>query len=46
MREPVTFEDGMGDGGKCPVPGWVLRPLALALPALGIVAVLWFLFLR
>lgn len=48
MREHTPHEDSMteAEGGKCPVPEWALRPLAFALPALGVIAVLWFIFLR
>ena len=48
MHEPALREHEMteAEGGTCPVPAWALRPLAFALPALGVFAVVWFIFLR
>ncbi len=45
-RPLLTGSDTDTDGGKCPVPEWMLRPLAFALPLLLVAGVLLFVLHR
>ena len=44
MRDEALYEaheSDETDGGQCPVPEWMLRPLAFALPVIAVLVVLW-----
>ncbi|MHB8645114.1 MAG: hypothetical protein ACYDAR_04920 [Thermomicrobiales bacterium] len=42
MSDSFSLPDDEHDGGRCPVPAWALRPLAMLLPLLALAAILWF----
>jgi len=44
VRDEAALEEYNGDeraSTGCPVPEWALRPLAVALPVVGVCAALW-----
>lgn len=45
MDEPLPTPDDE-TAARCPVPGWMAWPLAISLPLLALVALVWFLVLR
>lgn len=49
MPDEATDDEYRGEAhaeARCPVPEWALRPLAVALPVIAVLVVLWFVLHR